>query len=114
MGKERGDNVDVNSYQLSRYFILVMYVWVIAQAAIFGGVRQFLIFFTWWTVFIGVYSVWLSLQAVHDYNFEKKPAEMAKHHIFYTASIISNFIVTTIYWPLLHHHCLAKWAHDEM
>merc|ERR1712032_743287 len=39
---------------------------------------------------------------------------MALHHFFYTAPLIMNFIVTSIYWPLLHHHCLAQNESDEM
>lgn len=93
---------------------MVMLVWVIAQAAIFANYIMFFKFLTWWTVFITLYAIWLSHCAANDFEFEKRPSDMALHHLLYTASIILNFIVTTIYWPLLHHLCLEEHAGDEM
>merc|ERR1712086_17256 len=44
-------------------------------------------------------------------NFKNEPSSAAFHHLFYSFSLIFNFVTTIVYWPMLHTISLKIFAH---
>ena len=62
-----------------------------------------LYYFTNWTLFITIFSIWYSIKAVSlDPNFSKSSKNLAIHHILYTTAIIFNIVTVSVYWTLIH------------
>ena len=84
--------------------------------------ERFFFPFTNWTLIITTVSLILSYLASTDkHNFGPKAFHIkdkqqkinmikvqARHHLFYSLSIICNFVVVTVYWSVLHQKALEK------
>ena len=99
----------------------VNYIFVL----LFFKIQWFFFSFSNWTLFLTTFSVYVSLEAsVNVEKFGKVALKKAKeqgehaysdklwhhawHHMLYTLSIISNFVMFGLYWPFLHRDAVTK------
>ena len=52
------------------------------------------------------------MSASKNAKFSKDRAQMAKHHFLYTICILFNFVVVSIYWPVIHPKTIGKHRAD--
>ena len=64
--------------------------------------------FSNWTLHITTLSILYCYSAAQTYNLSQKPWLMTKIHWFYSLAIISNFVVVSIYWPVIHPKTIPK------
>ena len=62
-------------------------------------------FFTNWALVLTIVYLPVSVLAS---NGSQNMNLLAWHHILFSASLFSNIVVTTIYWPLLHRTYIAR------
>lgn len=105
------------SVQSIRKVMLLLILMPFVTSYVYWDWHYFLVPFTNWTLIISTAYICMSLRAGSDRdNFSKLAIDpriageryarslklQAIHHLLYTFAIICNFVVMSVYWPVLH------------
>lgn len=97
-----------------RYFLFLISFGTVAVISWISSVYVLLVFFTSWTAIVTMISIGLSIWVTSTDDVHIRLGLQAVHHIFYSASILMNVVTVSVYWSLIHDHCLVKFAGNEL
>ena len=93
---------DINLSQMIRYLLLAVLLGQLTVGAVVMPLVNLVYYFTNWTLFITIFSVFYSIRAVNNKELLKSMNFIATHHILYSFAICFNLVTVSVYWSLIH------------